>query len=205
MTEQIEKTIAALRRNQFAVEYFDRAEEARNYILSCIKVNATVGMPGSMTIRSLGLEQGLAEKNATVFNHHMAGITQEEKIDIMRKQLTSDVLLTSANAVTENGELLSVDGAGNRLAAMMFGPKKVLVVVGKNKIVPDMDAAMERLRTEVCPRNNRRLKTGNPCVTLDHCVDCHKDERICRIYSVIARKPIATDLTVVLVDEVLGY
>lgn len=205
MTEQIKRTIAALERNQFTVKHFTHAEEAKEYILSCIEPEARVGMPGSMTIRSLGLEQGLGEKNAAVIDHHMKGITQDEKIRIMREQLTSDVLLTSANAVTENGELLSVDGAGNRLAAMMFGPKKVLVVVGANKIVPDMDAAVARLRTEACPRNNRRLKTGNPCVTLGHCVECHTDERICRIYSVIARKPIATDLTVVVVDEVLGY
>lgn len=205
MTEQIKRTISALQRNQFAVQYFAHADEARDYILSCIGPGAAVGMPGSVTIRSLGLEDGLAEKKAEVFNHHREGITQEEKIDIMRKQLTSDVLLTSANAVTEKGELLSVDGAGNRLAAMMFGPKQVLVVVGKNKIVPDLDGALERLKTEACPRNNQRLKTSNPCVTSGRCVDCSRDERICRIYSVIARKPIATDLTVVVVDEVLGY
>ena len=205
MNEQIVKTLSALQQNQFKTKYFDTVDEARDYIVNCIKPGARIGMPGSMTIRSLGLEQGFIDKKATVFNHHLPGLTKEEQIAVMRRQLTSDILLTSVNALTEKGELLSVDGAGNRLAAMMFGPEQVLVVAGKNKIVPDMDAAVERLKTEVCPRNNQRLKTANPCIQAGRCVDCHKDSRICRVYSVIARKPIATDITVIIIDEELGF
>lgn len=182
MEEQIARTLAALQRNQFKTEYFDTVAEAREYILSCIEDDAHVGMPGSMTIRSLGLEQGLQEKHATVYNHHLPGLTQEEKIALMRKQLTADVLLTSTNALTERGQLLNVDGAGNRLAAMMFGPKRVLIVAGKNKIVPDLDAAYNRIRTEVTPRNNRRLQTANPCITTGYCVDCHTPEQFAKSF-----------------------
>lgn len=205
MDEQILKTMSALQQNQFQTKYFDTVEEARTFILSCINQGARVGMPGSKTVRSLGLEQGLADKKATVFNHHLPGLTREEQIAVMRRQLTSDVLLTSVNALTEQGELLSVDGAGNRLAAMMFGPKQVLVVVGKNKIVADTDAAVERIKTEVSPRNNQRLKTSNPCIREGRCVDCHVDGRICRVYSVIARKPIATEIMVIIINEELGF
>lgn len=199
------KAVQALKKNYFDAMYVQSSEEAAKYILEQVKSGDKVGFGGSDTIKILGVQERIKEVGAEVLDHNLPNLSPEEKLDIRRAQLTSDLFLCSSNAVTLNGELVNVDGAGNRVAAMTFGPKKVIVVVGINKICIDEEAAFERIKLEAAPKNTRRLATGTPCNEAGVCMECRSEKRICRVYSVIKRKPLATNITVVVVGDRLGY
>jgi hypothetical protein len=126
-------------------------------------------------------------------------------MDSRRAQLACDVFLSSSNAVTVEGELVNVDGIGNRVAAMIFGPGKVIVVAGWNKIVPDVNAAIQRIRNTAAPLNAKRLELNVPCAKTGYCVDCDVPDNMCRVTTIISRKPRKTDISVVLIAEQLGF
>jgi len=199
------KTVEALKKHDFDAIYFADKEKAIEYILGFVKAGQTVGFGGSATTAELGLPEKAKAMGAVVLNHNEPGLTPEQKLDIRRKQIVSDLFLTSVNAVTMDGCIFSVDGAGNRVSAMTFGPKKVIAVVGTNKIRRDLDEAHDRVRYYAAPMNNRRLGTSNPCTVTGTCADCEAKTRICRVYSILKRKPSFTDITVVLVGTALGY
>lgn len=199
------RVVQALKKNEFDAIYFSTREEAAAEVLKYIMPGITIGVGGSVTIGDLGIPQKAEAMGAKVLNHHKAGLSLEEKVEIRRQQLLSDVFLCSSNAITLEGYLVNVDRSGNRVAAMTFGPKKVVVVAGTNKICQDERAAYERIRRIAAPANNKRLDTNNPCATSGVCCDCQGKTRLCRIYSVLKRKPMDNDITVILVGEDLGY
>ena len=124
----------------------------------------------------------------------------------MRRELTCDLFLTSANALTADGRLVNIDGNGNRVAASIFGPRRVVFVVGRNKIVDGgIDVAIDRIKREACPPNCRRLNKKTPCATTGVCADCSSPDRICKVTVVMDRRPSQTDACVLLVDEDLGF
>ncbi len=195
----------ALMKNGFNAQYVATGAEALSYIESVAKAGGSVGIGGSTTIRELGTIERLEAMGAKVLDHSRAGISPEEKMDVMRAQLTSDLFLSSSNAITLKGELFNIDGVGNRVAALTFGPKKTVVVAGYNKIVRDLDEARARCESLASPMNCKRLDVPTPCVKTGICMDCSAERRICRIYSVLGRKPSRSDFTVILVGERLGY
>jgi len=137
--------------------------------------------------------------------HVRQDLSPEERIAVMRRQLTCDLFLTGCNAVTLSGCLVNIDATGNRVASMSFGPKKVIVVAGRNKLVDgDVAAAVKRVKERTSPPNARRLGFNTPCATSGFCSDCNSPDRICRITTIIERKPRLTDLRVLVVNEDLG-
>jgi len=198
-------TCDALKKNGFNALYVATGAEALSYIESLAKSGETVGIGGSTTIRELGTIERLEAKGAKVLDHSREGISPEEKMDVMRAQLTSDLFLSSSNAVTLKGEIFNIDGVGNRVAALTFGPKKTVVVAGYNKIVRNLDEARARCESLASPMNCRRLNVPTPCAKTGTCMDCSAERRICRIYSVLERRPSRSDFTVILVGERLGY
>lgn len=201
-----QRTVEALKKNQFDAVYFPSKEEAIEHVLGYITSGAQVGFGGSMTIsQDLDLVEKAKAKGAELLVHGDPQLTLEERMEVMRKQQVCDVFLASTNAVTLDGCLVNMDGVGNRVSALTFGPKKVVIVVGTNKICQDVDSAVERLQTIAAPKNNKRLNTNNPCTVTGACADCKGSGRICRILSVLNRKPTLTDITVVVVGEELGY
>lgn len=200
-----EATCAALKKNGFDARFVETAEQAADYIESVVTAGASVGLGGSMTIRALELKDRLENKGARLLDHSAQGLSAEQKMDVMRAQLSCDVFLSSSNAITMKGELYNIDGNGNRVAALTFGPKKTIVVAGFNKIVRDLEEAEARLEGIASPMNNQRLGTGNPCTNSGVCMDCKSETRICRIYSVLKRRPSRSDFTVIIVGERLGY
>jgi len=119
--------------------------------------------------------------------------------------MTCDLFLCSVNAIARTGELVSIDGVGNRINAMNFGPKKVIIVAGINKIAEDLPHALERVRNVAAPQNARRLGLALPCAKTGRCEDCNSPQRICRSILIMERRPLLTDITIVLVHEELGY
>ena len=202
----LKRTAEALKRNDFDAAIAANADEARAFILAAAQGAKTIGQCGSMTIAALGVIPELA-KTAEILNHGAPELTPEQRTDTLRRQQVCDLLLCSANAVSTNGEIVNIDGLGNRVSATIFGPAKVLLVVGRNKIAEGGVAeALKRARDFSCPPNAHRVgRTTTPCVATGKCHDCDSPERICRVTVIMERKPGRADITVLLVDEDLGF
>ncbi len=137
--------------------------------------------------------------------HSAPGLSSEERREVMRRQLTCDLFLTGTNALTLSGCLVNIDATGNRVASMIFGPKTVIVVAGRNKLVEgDIAAATRRVKERSSPPNARRLNFNTPCARTGFCCDCRSPDRICRATTVIDRRPRLTDLRVLVVNEDMG-
>jgi hypothetical protein len=195
----------ALRRSGFDARFVLTGGEALEIVASFVKPGISVGFGGSMTLRAIGAPEKVKALGAVVLDHNAPGLDADRKLEILRAQLTCDLFLSSSNAVTLEGDIVNVDGNGNRVAALTFGPRKTVVVVGANKIVRDLDEALARLETTASPLNNKRLDRPNPCVKTGTCEDCRGEARICRAYQILRRKPSLSDFTVVVVGEALGY
>lgn len=199
------KTVESLRKNRFEAEFFETRGEAAEAVLGMISSGAQVAFGGSQTTKQLNLQQLVTEKGATILDHNAAGLSDDEKVEVMRRQQICDVFICSSNAVSLQGELFNIDGHGNRVAAMSFGPRRVIVVVGVNKIVADEEAAWQRLRTVAAPINFKRLNRPNPCAKHGVCMNCNLPTRGCNIYVATRRRPSLTDFSVLIVNEALGF
>ena len=199
------KTVEALIKNNFQATYCQTKEEAVAQILALIPNDGTVGVGGSWTVGELGLLDKIAARGNTMFNHGLPDLSAETKLELRRKQLTCDVFLTGTNAVTMDGRLVNTDGIGNRVASMIFGPKKVVIVVGVNKIVKDIAEAEKRIKLYAAPINNKRLNTPNPCVRTGECMDCQGPTRICNVTTIMNKRPPLTEIHVFVVGEELGF
>lgn len=197
--------VEALKKNGFEAEYCATGADAAERLLELIPEAASVGFGGSWTLKAIGISEKLAERGNTILDHGAPGLTSEEKADIRRKQQICDVFLSGTNALTMDGRLVNMDGSGNRVAAMIFGPGKVIVVAGTNKIVKDLDAAEERIQMKAAPINNKRLGTPNPCSRTGVCMDCQGPTRICNVLTVISKRPSGTNFHVLIVGEELGF
>jgi len=195
----------ALKRNGFDARFVGTGAEALEVVASFMKRGTTVGFGGSKTIEAIGAQERARAVGAVVLDHHAPGLDQARKLEVLRAQLSCDLFVSSSNAVTLEGDIVNVDGNGNRVAALTFGPKKTVVVVGANKIVRDLDEALVRLETVASPMNNKRLERPNPCTVTGSCEDCKGETRICRVYQILRRRPSLSDFTVVVVGESLGF
>lgn len=201
----VERTVAALEDRGFKALAVSGREEATSKVLGLVPEGARVGVGGSVTVRELGIVEALLARGHTVYEGWGPQQSGSKDFDYRKAHLTCDVFLTSSNAITSDGDLVNVDGVGNRVAAMIFGPDKVIVVAGRNKIVPDLDSAIQRIRNVAAPLNAKRLNLKVPCAESGHCEDCSAPDNICRVTTIISRKPRRSDITVVLVPEELGY
>lgn len=204
----LERTANALEKNGYTVRRAANREEARAHILALIPEGSLVGLGGSLTLRQIGLPEALAQRGFEVADHWKATERKAAPAEIARIRklhINSDVFVTSTNALTEKGELVNTDGAGQRVAAMIFGPGRVIVAAGVNKIVKDLDAAFARIRNYAAPLNAIRLGVKTPCARTGVCGDCDGPERICNATLIIHRKPQIADVCVVLIDEPVGY
>ena len=158
---------------------------------------------GSMTVQQMGLDQALRARGQQVFWHW--GVPAEEANEMRKKAATADTYLCSANALTMDGKIVNIDGFGNRLAATLHGTGKVYMIVGKNKLAENLDAAIARIKNVSCPANAKRLGLKTPCAVLGHCTDCSSPQRMCRATLIFDRKPNAHPIDILLVDEELGF
>ena len=200
------KAVAALLENGFGAHYCATAQDASDYIIREAADATTVGFGGSMSVAGLQVENCLREMGKEILNHGSTDLSRDEKMDIMRRQLTCDLFLSGTNALTLSGELVNIDATGNRVAAMFFGPRKVIVVAGRNKLVDGtVHDAIMRVKNWATPPNSKRLNFKTPCATTGFCSDCHAPDRLCRVTTVIDRKPRFTDLRVLVVNADLGF
>ena len=197
------KVQEALKSRGFAVSTFDSAAAAADYLVENVK-GKSVAFGGSMTLEALNMFERLGAVSE-VWSHWHApeGMTGPE---VLKKALGTEIYLTSVNGLAETGELINIDGTGNRLGSSLYGHKKVYFVVGRNKIAPTYDEALWRARNIAAPKNAQRLGAATPCAAKgDKCYDCDAPGRICRGLTVLWRKMRSCEMEVVLGDEDLGY
>ncbi len=186
--------------HRFRTRFFDTMSEAVDYLTGSIE-NTTVGFGGSMTVDDADLAQLLSKRNK-VYSHHI-----ENTLETRLNARDAEYYICSANGVSETGELVNIDGAGNRISATLFGPKKVIFIVGKNKIEPSLERAIERARNIASTRNCKRFGFSTPCSTGgDKCFDCNSPQRICNAMVIYERPMQSLEyVEVIFVDEELGY
>lgn len=213
MTDSIRSVMENLERNRIAVEYLEKKEDVLSRIRELIPAGSIVASGGSSTLNETGVIELLKSGDYTYLDRMAPDLTPEQRQEMAIKGNTADYYLCSSNAITEAGELYNVDGNCNRIAAIAFGPKSVIMVVGINKIVPDLDAAIRRVKTIAAPLNTKRLNCDTYCRTAGVCMGvdgamtdgCHSPARICCNYLISAQQRVPNRIRVILVGESLGF
>lgn len=208
----LNKTIANLEKNRMNVRVAENKEEALKILEQLLPIGGSVTHGGSVTLSECGVPQLLKNGNYEYLDRTAVA----DPMEVYQKGYGADVFLTSANAITENGELYNVDGNSNRISAICFGPKKVIVLAGVNKIVASLDDAIYRVKTVAAPLNAKRLSCDTYCAKLGKCVSlekkdatmtdgCGTEKRICRNYLISSAQRDPDRITVILIKENLGY
>ena len=216
LEKQIEKVIKALEKNNIQGFYAENSCKAVELVKTLLNKGDVVSFGGSMTLNECGVFDLLKNGDYTLLDRNAEGNTPEDIQKIYRDSFSADAYLCSSNAITENGELYNVDGLGNRVTALTFGPKSVIVIAGYNKIVADLDAAIHRVKTIAAPANCLRLNKDTYCAKCGQCVSiatgktgmtdgCDSTDRICRQYVITAKQPMNNRIKVIIVGEKLGY
>ena len=187
----------------YGVTCFDTADAAANYLDEKIS-DKTVGFGGSVTLEQMGLYDRLALHNDVFYHNRLpGGMTRAE---VCKRAAAAQIYLSSVNGLAESGEVINIDGYGNRISSILFGHEKVYFVVGENKIAKDYNAALHRARNIAAPRNAQRIKAKTPCaIKADKCYDCESPYRICRALSVLWGAPLHGDYEIILIREELGF
>ncbi len=215
---RIEQVISSLHLRHINAFFLRNAEEASRKVMSLIPQNAIVGIGDSTTLRQLGIPETLKEKGIKVLDPFEQNRSQKNTKDglrrlrmLVKEATVGDVFLTGTNAITEDGRLVNVDAAGNRVAGIFWGHPISIVIIGKNKVVKNLDDALYRIRNIIAP-NHVRIRSTElggkvsqaPCAISGECSDCRSMDRMCNIFSVIEGKPLRTDLNILIVDKDLG-
>jgi hypothetical protein len=198
--------IKNLTKRRMEASFAPTGVQAREEVLAMIPAGSTVSRCGSMSLMEMGFWEELAKKpGVVIIDPYVPGLPPEEAAALRLKGLTADYMLASANALTLDGKIVNLDGLGNRVAAMCYGPRKVILVVGMNKVAPDLESAMARVKHYAAPINAIRLNRDTPCVATGVCQDCKSPQRICNMWSIIEGHLLENRIHVKLVGEDLGY
>lgn len=220
MRQESKIAVKNLIKNNFEASYCDSIEEARTHILNLIPDDGIIGCGDSHTIFALELDEELEKKNCVAIPHTCAVNNyamehnspgykiignKEEMRDILMQYLVSNVFILGANAITMDGQIINIDGAGNRIAGSLYGSDRIIVIAGANKLVKDLNAGLERIRHVAAQMNN--IKYGNElaCNKSGICLECRSDQRNCNITNIIHKRPVDSDFYVVIVGEELGF
>ncbi len=211
MSQDIELTLKSLKANRFDVRFAQTTTEAKEMMLEMIPLAASVGVGDSTTLRQIGILEELIRRGTEVINPFTRELTQGMGDNLFirmrqteRRIFGADVFLTSSNALTEDGKIVSIDGAGNRVAAMIFGAPKVILPIGRNKIVRDVATAIYNIKNIIAPIHAKRTEHKTPCAVTGKCNDCDSPDRICNITVILEKRSMYTDLSIILINEDLG-
>ncbi|GAB6107124.1 lactate utilization protein [Fusibacter bizertensis] len=202
---RIKRTILNLAKNNMNGYHVANTKELKNLLANLVPENASVAVGGSMTLFETGIIDWIREQPYHFFDRYAEGITPAELKQVHRNAFSANAYFCSSNAITERGELYNVDGSGNRVAAISYGPDKVFIILSANKIVKNIEEAVTRNREISAPANNVRLNTGTPCTFTGSCSDCRSEGRICCSYSIIAHQRDKDRIHVIFIDGQYGY
>lgn len=213
MLSNIEKTVKNLEKNGINVHIVDGTADVVPLLKTMLNMGETITVGGSVTLEETGVLSLLKSGEYQYLDRYEEGLTNEQRQDVFHRAFFADTYISSTNAITENGELYNVDGNANRIAAIAYGPKRVILVAGINKIVPDLAAAVRRVKTVAAPKNAKRLHCNTYCATKGHCMGvdggmtdgCESPQRICCHYLTSAKQRISGRIHLILVKESCGY
>lgn len=198
------EAVEILRGKHYDAHYAENLGQAREQVLAMIPPGASIALGGSVTLEEMGLIDLFRQGNYKLFDRYQK-LPHEEIVEIMRQSLLADFLIAGTNAVTRRGELVNIDCSGNRVAGMIFGPKRVIVIAGANKVVDDLAEAMRRLR-RIAPLNAKRIGHQTPCAKTGKCQDCQVQKRLCNYMTVIYHgMKFEGRITVIMVGEETGF
>lgn len=203
--KRAERVITSLEKNNMNGYLVRSKEELIDKIKEIVNEGAVVACGGSMTLFETGVIDHLRSGRYKFLDRYKEGLTPEEVKEIYRGAFSADAYFSSTNAITENGELYNVDGNGNRVAAMLYGPDKVIIIAGLNKIVKDVNEAIERNRNISAPANAKRLDRKTPCAKVGYCMECQSEDRICCEYTLIKKQSRGGRIHVIFINEEFGY
>ena len=205
MDQAIQTTINSLRKNNMAGYFVNNQAELMALLQSLIPQGTTVGCGDSVTLEQVGVFEFLREGNYVFHDKFQPGLSSEDKRALYIKNFSADTFITGTSAITMDGKIFNIDGNGSRVAPMLYGPGQVIIVIGKNKIVAHVEAAVERTRQIAAPLDAIRLKKDTPCTKLGKCIDCNHKQRICNDFVLITGQFIENRIKVIVLDAVLGY
>lgn len=199
---EYQELLKQLERRRFIPHWFETAEEAKQAVLELIGPRS-VGFGGSATVRDMGIYEALQERGNDVHWHWK--VPKEEKTAAREASVKSDVYISGANAIVGDGRIVNIEGTGNRITGLIYGPPVVIVIAGKNKIVSSVDEGIERTKRECCPGNARRQGFPTPCAATGSCADCRSDARMCNVIAIHEwpTRPVK-EFHVFLINEDLG-
>ena len=199
-----QSVVKELKKKEYEAVYVSTKEAALEEVLKLIPEKASVGVPGSVTIREIGAMEKLKERGCTIYHHWDPSLTPEARSQVLMDEYCAEYFLTSANAITRDGKIVNIDGTGNRVSAMAWGRSTLIFVISVNKVAPDLEAAIERSRAS-SPANSARLNGNAPCTQTGYCVDCDSQARICRAVLILERAMMGRKAHVIIVGEDLGF
>ena len=200
-----EKMEKAFQNNNMELFHLDNSQQLLTFLDDYLKPGVRVGVGGSMTLFETGVIDKLRNSDVQFLDRYQEGLTREQVQSIFRESFLADIYITSSNAVTMNGCLYNIDGTGNRVAAMIYGPKEVLVIVGRNKIFTTEEAAINHIRNVAAPANAMRLNKNTPCTKAGKCLDCKSSDCICSSFVKMGYQSNVNRIKVIVVNEDLGY
>ncbi|MFZ5354852.1 MAG: lactate utilization protein [Bacillota bacterium] len=200
----IKELIENFKLRNIEVEYFETLEEVKKHVLNIIPITCSVGIGHSKTLQAMDIVQSLIIRGNLVYDKELAK-TAEERKTLKKKALLADWYITGSNAVSVDGRIVNIDHSGNRVAAISFGPDKVIVIVGKNKIVSTVYDAIDRAKNISSPLNAKRAGYNPPCVCMKKCIDCVSKDRVCNILSIIEGQSDSDRIKLIIVNEEYGF
>lgn len=203
--QKIMRTIEALEKNNMNGYLVETKEGIIDKICELVDEGSKVSCGGSMSLFECGVIDHLRSGRYNFLDRYKEGLSKDKVKNIFRESFFTDAYFTSSNAITEDGKLYNVDGNGNRVAAMLYGPDKVIVIAGVNKIVKNIDEAINRNKEISAPANAKRLNKLTPCTKVGYCMDCRVNDKICREFTVISSQGNKDRIHVIFINEELGY
>lgn len=203
--KRVQLVIENLKKRSMNGHYVDSVASLNQLLDTLIQDETEVSVGGSMSLFELGVVDYLRQRDVSFLDRYAPGLDAHDISQIYFKAFNADTYLASTNAVTEDGELYNVDGRGNRVAAMIYGPKQVILITGTNKIVKDIDEAIERNRKIAAPANVQRLNRKTPCHTTGYCTDCQSPDKICHAHTIISSQMDPNRMHMIFVAGQYGY
>lgn len=204
MKRDIESIMNNLAQRNIEARFFESLDEVEQELLRTIPVNAAVGIGNSQTLKKMGISEKLKDRGNVVFDKTLAPTKLEAK-ELSKKALLSDWYISGTNAISRQGHIVNIDHTGNRVAALIYGPEKVIIVVGVNKIADSLSAAIERAKNTAAILNAKRAGLNPPCVSLNKCVDCRSKERACYNLVIIEGQVDNDRLKIYIVNDNVGF
>jgi hypothetical protein len=201
----ISKTVESLRKNRISSQYIDSDLNIFSAIDTFISPGMTIGVGDSETLKQLKIYDYIKSLKVTYLDKYESSLSKEEKRNIYIKNFSSDLFISGINALTVDGKIYNLDGNGSRVAPIIYGPKKVILICGINKIVKSDIEAYERIRTKAAPVDAKQLNKKTPCVVTGKCMDCHSPDKICNYYTIIQGQFDEKRINVLIVNGEYGY